>query len=320
MPKSAPATAPKAPPLRRRGNRLYTAVWVILGIGAATYLTLLASGQNLPEGVLPFQWDANDSQPTATVALRQGSENDGAAKPASGRAGGNWSRMANDIANLQAQMSTVTSDVAQIRTVQNETDARLTTLEKRKTVAQAAPQKAVTVAQAKSDDSAIEGTTLDGVTHTSEAQSQPEQKPLQDNDNMVLAALLGQQDASANETVPSKPTTTPAQQTASLTAPEPATAIPASVPIPGRRTFGVELATGDSVDSLRLSWALLNERHRDLIGRLAPRYVHSGTGTQNPFRLIAGPFKSSRSAKDLCQRLQAYYVSCNPSAFTGKVL
>ncbi|MEL6287367.1 MAG: hypothetical protein AAFQ35_01185 [Pseudomonadota bacterium] len=199
------------------------------------------------------------------------------------------------------------------------------------------------------DPAAIEGTTLDGVTRTppppaaSANVARPTPQPSAGgsgtssgtgSDDATLAALLAGDPAalaavSGRASPTGRPGTTtipPATNAALVTAPlpeaEPAAppSAPAIVPIPGQRTFGVALGSGESVDALRLKWALLNERHRDLIGTLAPRFVRTGAGGQAGFRLIAGPLPSSREARELCTQLNAYYVQCDTSAFTGRVL
>ncbi|MGI9387483.1 MAG: hypothetical protein ACR2OX_08630, partial [Methyloligellaceae bacterium] len=277
----------------------------------------------LPE--LAQSWTRKNTaapNPSPAVALRKG------ANDVDERIG----RMAQDIGTIKQQMAGISADVTQIRAVQVETDERVAKLEGRPTVSKnETPEPAVVQsAQVRTSDasgSAIEGTTLDGVTRTTEPLTQPVSQTPPGNDEAVLAALLGKpaQVTRSTEvpttTLPVSAQPTPqAVEAAKPTAEEPRK-VAALVPIPARRTFGVELASGDSVDSLRLSWALLNERHRDLLGRLAPRYVLSGaSGSPNPFRLIAGPFSSSHRARELCTRLQAYYVSCKASAFTGSVL
>ncbi|MGI9408153.1 MAG: SPOR domain-containing protein [Hyphomicrobiaceae bacterium] len=302
-------------PLRRRGNRLYLTIWSLLGLGAATYLALTAAGGQVDMSRLSLDWTgiASFSREAPSVTLRQAP-----AEPDE-----RWAHMAQNIDNIKQRMTDITADVTQIRSVQIETDQRLTRLEQRRSLSKnEIPLEPVIqptqIRTSNTGQSEIEGTTLDGVTRTADVPATSAQQPQTDisNDDTVLATLLGEpvpttQPASAVPEIPAAE--------AKVEAPQPKVA--AIVPIPGRRTFGVELAAGDSVDSLRLSWALLNERHRDLLGRLAPRYIRSGTSeTPDPYRLIAGPFNSSRGARNLCARLQAFYVSCKTSAFTGTLL
>ncbi len=98
---------------------------------------------------------------------------------------------------------------------------------------------------------------------------------------------------------------------------------PAQVkPAPGEATGprGIQIATGPSVDDLRINWMLLSERHKEILGRLEPRFVPS-TGASGPgFRLIAGPIENANAASRVCSELRARRVSCGVSAFGGEPL
>ncbi len=349
-----PAKGAPAHSVLRRGNRLYLAIWCLLGFGAAGYLVVIATGKQFSlDGfeiwTMAGQESGAEPDTVTTVTLRQSA---GTAAAADER----WVRISRDISDLKSNVATISSNVTQIRSIQQQDGQRVARLEalqgilvrsedgKREAGAGAnggtAPQTSLTPsspepaivqasqtpAAASRSEAAIEGTTLDGVTRTSDAAPVTAAEPALSDDEALLAALLGNQ---SRGTIDDQTATTPAPVniglTPQITAPEPVAAAPtkpvaAFIPIPGQRTFGVELASGDSVDSLRLSWALLNERHRDLLGRLAPRFVQSGTGTSEIYRLIAGPFTSSTGARQLCTQLQAYYVPCQTSAFTGSVL
>ncbi len=320
-------------PARRRGNGVYLAIWSILGLGATAYLVLIALGRPLPAGIIT-DWNEDDA---ASVTLRKS-----AALPDDGTASGNWSRMSRDLAILKTNVAMVSQDVKRLDANQQKNVQRVERLEAWQNVVvrgsgtvvdtfrtgqadsgvQVTPI-AATPEKTLASNSAIEGTTLDGVTRTAPPTNQPiTANEAASQDAAILAALLDSDpEAAASVGGPVSPQTTTPLPT--KVPPEPAVAsqpIAAVVPLPGRRTFGVELGSGDSVDSLRLTWALLNERHRNLVGALAPRYVRSGAGENSLYRLIAGPFSSSNRARELCTQLQAYYVSCQTSAFTGSVL
>ena len=83
---------------------------------------------------------------------------------------------------------------------------------------------------------------------------------------------------------------------------------------------GIQIATGPSVDALRISWMLLSERHKEILRRYEPRFVPS-TGASGPgYRLIAGPIENAAAANRVCTELRARRVTCGVSAFGGEPL
>lgn len=91
-------------------------------------------------------------------------------------------------------------------------------------------------------------------------------------------------------------------------------------PPPAGNLIGVQIATGPSVDSLRLSWTLLNERHGDSFRALEPRYTTDMSGSEQTYDLIVGPVASVDDAKRLCQELALKATPCAVSRFTGDSL
>jgi hypothetical protein len=83
---------------------------------------------------------------------------------------------------------------------------------------------------------------------------------------------------------------------------------------------GVQIATGPSVDSLRLSWTLLNERHGDSFRALEPRYKISMSGSEQTYDLVVGPVANADEARKLCQELAMKATPCTVSRFTGDSL
>jgi len=86
------------------------------------------------------------------------------------------------------------------------------------------------------------------------------------------------------------------------------------------RPIGVRIATGPSVDSLRLSWAALADRHGAPLKRLQPRYVTGVDATGLTYDLIAGPFNTANEASQVCARLHANGARCALGEFTGNAL
>lgn len=89
---------------------------------------------------------------------------------------------------------------------------------------------------------------------------------------------------------------------------------------PAPKPLGVKLSSGASVDALRLSWSLLAESHSNELKSLQARYVASGDPQNPSYDLIAGPFKSSASAKKVCKSLAAKNIPCALGDFKGETL
>jgi SPOR domain len=94
----------------------------------------------------------------------------------------------------------------------------------------------------------------------------------------------------------------------------PATVKPAPKPV------GIKVSTGDSVDSLRLSWSLLSEKHGEALKNMQPRVVASGDPQNPTYDLVAGPVKSKAEANKVCKLLAAQGVPCTIGAFAGDSL
>ena len=81
---------------------------------------------------------------------------------------------------------------------------------------------------------------------------------------------------------------------------------------------GVEIASGPSLDTLRLNWSMLAERHAPQLKNLEARYTSAGEG--QPYQLLAGPLSSPDEAKRVCAQLQAKRVACRVTGFGGNAL
>jgi len=80
---------------------------------------------------------------------------------------------------------------------------------------------------------------------------------------------------------------------------------------------GVLLATGPSLDALRLSWTILNDRAADAVRMLHPRYVVSGKDNERTYGLIAGPLETVADAKAVCKTMSERGMACEVSQFRG---
>ncbi len=82
-------------------------------------------------------------------------------------------------------------------------------------------------------------------------------------------------------------------------------------------SHGVIVASGPSVDALRLSWSLLSDRHKATLGKMEPRVVTTDGQT---YQLVAGPLPSDAEAAKVCTGLKARGIACRPSEFKGDAL
>ena len=80
---------------------------------------------------------------------------------------------------------------------------------------------------------------------------------------------------------------------------------------------GVLLATGPSLDSLRLSWQILNDRHGASMKALQPRYVVSGKPEERTYGLVAGPLETVADAKSVCKTMTDNGIACEVSQYRG---
>jgi hypothetical protein len=80
---------------------------------------------------------------------------------------------------------------------------------------------------------------------------------------------------------------------------------------------GVLLATGPSLDSLRLSWQILNDRHGAAMKTLQPRYVVSGKPDERTYGLVAGPLETVADAKSVCKTMTDNGIACEVSQYRG---
>lgn len=94
------------------------------------------------------------------------------------------------------------------------------------------------------------------------------------------------------------------------------TAVSKTAPQP----VGVKLSTGPSLDSLRLSWSMLADKHGDALSNLEARYITSGDNLNPTYDLVAGPVKSKADAARVCKVLTQRGVPCAVGGFDGSTL
>ena len=91
-------------------------------------------------------------------------------------------------------------------------------------------------------------------------------------------------------------------------------------PAPPKPVHAIQLATAPNLEALRLSWTLLNERHRQLLGAMQTRYRQTPGKPNAPYQLIAGPVRSTGEAARICKELATSGVTCRATTFSGDAL
>ncbi len=95
---------------------------------------------------------------------------------------------------------------------------------------------------------------------------------------------------------------------------KPAKAAAKSAPV------GVIVATGPTIDALRLNWSILTDRYADAVRNMQPRYVVNGNASNRVYGLVVGPVASTAAAKSLCQNLQSRGMACQVGTYRGNTL
>lgn len=117
-----------------------------------------------------------------------------------------------------------------------------------------------------------------------------------------------------NETkTPAAATKAPAAIETGSVKPAPAVEAPlfeTAVVKPAPKTLALQIASGSSLDSLRLSWNLLSETHAGSLKNLEPRYSTGVDANGLVYNLMAGPVKTEAEAKKMCKDLTAKAIPC----------
>ena len=124
--------------------------------------------------------------------------------------------------------------------------------------------------------------------------------------------------AKARRRPSSRPQPRPALETGSI---EHARRKVAGAAKPRQGAVGVLLATGPSVDALRLNWTILTDRHGDAVKNLQPA-LHGDRHrpTIAVYGLVAGSGCIGRAGQGLCQTMEQKGLACEVSAYRGNAL
>lgn len=118
--------------------------------------------------------------------------------------------------------------------------------------------------------------------------------------------------------VEDKPTKSPPRPAVAIVQPVPPATATDQQRAPAQ-TAAVRIASGPSLDALRLSWQLLLEGHRPVLKPLEPRWIPM-PGEATSFALLAGPVASPEDAAKICAGLKAKRITCSVTRFGGQPL
>ena len=94
------------------------------------------------------------------------------------------------------------------------------------------------------------------------------------------------------------------------------------VPAPPEIAYGVDIASGVSLEELRTRWTAIRNAHPQLFAGLAPiaTVKESPRGNRLELRLVVGPLAEAGDAAQLCTSLAAFGLFCQPAMFDGQRL
>lgn len=224
---------------------------------------------------------------------------------------GRWIAQERDNTELAAALARTQTEVAQLQRSVGVLEADMGRVKTQGTQAEARDQ--ATSARIEAVESRVEriGAQIAQVF----AKAGPAQKGAQVAAARTGGAAIETGSLPAKEATKEPPATT-RELAAARRAPATAEAAAPQGAEPGQ-SAAILLARGPSLDALRLSWSLLNERHKSALGSLEPRVVTPEPGTH---QLIAGPFATSADAAKACATLKSRGVSCQPAEFKGDAL
>lgn len=284
----------------QRSNHRYLAAWATMAFFSAIYLAAVAIRPSFLEGYLPSAAAASADE---------------------------TSQMAADIVNIRDSVSQLQTDVAQTQTdVMQQTEAsrdlneRLVALENHPSNARTAETDTTQQPEAAPAPAA----SSDFPTGVQPPPGKQAAAASSDNRPKVLNSIeTGSVEPAAK---PKKPE--PLKQAVAPPPPKPkpklkriAKAEPISeFSVKVDKPVAIRLATGATVDNLRLSWEILSARHSQELSPLQPRYYNKAEGNGIKYELVAGPFRSTEDAKRVCASLKAQAIDCQLSSFGGNAL
>ncbi len=299
---------------RRNGRfaKLYAGTWTVLALLALAYMITLATNPSVLGN-----WTPERSTPETNEGQRS------------------VARFATDLTGLRQSVGEIQRDMTALRTAvqigtsrDKEMVERIAVLEERTkpqipVVAEAAaPAAPKTAAQRQTEARALKA--AEKVATASASAVAADALPASEASTsrfVVLNAPVLPANPIATGSIPANNPAPPAQGV-----PAPPVAAQASASFgPGAirasappAPAGLEIASGPSLEALRLNWSLLADRHASQLKNLEARYTSAGEG--QPYQLLAGPISSADEAKRVCAQLQAKRVTCRVTGFGGNAL
>lgn len=270
----------------------YVVVWSMFGALSFGFLMVL--------GLAP-EW-LDDLRPAATFSDPQSNQGQRAAA----RMAADIGELKDSVAQVHLELSKIKTDVAMQGAQQKSVADQVTSLEAR--ISGSLPAAALETSSPAAE-AAKPAAPADGNTG-------PAKSPVKTlkviNANPAAGAALetGSVSGQAAQLKPAKPVVQDKQMAAFDTA------ITKTTPGP----VGIKISTGASVDSLRLSWGLLADKHGDALGNLEPRYLAGGDKSNPTYDLVAGPLPSKADAAQVCKTLAQRGVACTVGGFNGEAL
>lgn len=276
------------------GGSRYLTAWAVMACCAALYLAVVSIRPAFLDGILPVA--GGDTAAAAQTAA-------------------DIVNIRDSIGQLQTDVSRNQTDVVQQAEITRNLSERIAVLEQRGQQATTEPAREPQRTGAVQQNSDVEFPS----THMAEgpvAAAEPKPAKAQQQAKVLNAPIeTGSVEETAEITAPpAKPKTTTTVEKAPAAAAGPAAEAKSKKPV------GIKLATGASVDNLRVSWGILSERHKDELAPLQARYFNTVDGNGITFELVAGPFKTTADAKKVCQSLKAQAIDCQVSTFGGNSL
>ena len=304
--KPAPYSPPPPSPLRRRPIFTpYVFGWIMAGTVATGYFAILLTAPDLLEDLAP-----------GGIYISEPQDNQG--QRAAARLASDVRALRDSIAQVQLDLSKVKTDVANQGDRERTLTAQLGALETKLSAAESAraietatprdPSRPPAGASAPHDaiETIAPPPAADKAAPQQEASGSPQQPKLINADTLVTSVPL----ETGSVTTAAKAVA----KSGDAISFGPAIVRPAAKPI------GVQISSGSSIDSLKLSWSLLADRHADALKNLQARYVETGDPAAPNFDLIAGPNKSKSESARVCKALAAKNIPCKVGDFAGDAL
>lgn len=280
------------------GGSRYFVIWAVAACFAAVYLAVVSIRPAILEGILPVA--------------------DSAAADTAAQTAADIVNIRDSIGQLQADVARNQTDIAQQSEATRGLVDRVAALEQRDHQSNAEPAARSAEPQRtgalQSNSGHEEHAFPDGANMFDQpAPSRAaETKTAKTQQAKVLNAPIetGSVEGANAQPAPAAKAKPPAEKVAAASPAEPKP----------KKPVGIKLATGSSVDNLRVSWGILSERHKDELAPLQARYFNTVDGNGITFELVAGPFKTTADAKKVCQSLKAQAIDCQVSTFGGNSL